>query len=335
MAHFFTAVVTAVVSERPGIQRIDLEGTSAVVLTEVVGPVAVGDEVVVNATGRHWGLGSSEGGIVHWNLARRSFTSPSAPPPGDPVLVKARYTGSQVATTGADEGGEVNPDCAGVPVVACHLHSQLEAVAVAFSRRSSGGPLGLVMTDTACLPLALSDTVARLRTAGLLTTTVTAGQAFGAEHEAVSVASALQVAVAAGVTAVVVAPGPGVVGSASRYGFGGMEIPGVAVAATALGAIPILAVRASSADSRDRHRGVSHHTRTVLEACPVPMTVALPAGADGDFVGHPHLIRHCQVADLVGHLDPAATTMGRGPAEDPDFFDYSLAAGAAAAALLG
>ncbi len=188
------------------------------------------------------------------------------------------------------------------------------------------------MTDSAALPLALSDLVADLCARGLLAATVTSGQAFGGDHEAVSVPSALQVAVAcAGADAIVVAPGPGVVGTGSEYGFGGVEVASVVDAAAHLGGRPIVAVRYSDADGRDRHRGVSHHTVTALALAGCRPLVAVPRSS----AQHPALgeVVEVDVPDDLGY--GSTTSMGRSPGDDPGFFAYAAAAGALAARLLG
>ena len=73
------------------------------------------------------------------------------------------------------------------------------------------------MTDGAALPLALSDMVDALVRAGLVDVTLTAGHAFGGDLEAVTVPSALALARhAAMADVVIVAMGPGVVGTVAR-----------------------------------------------------------------------------------------------------------------------
>ena len=59
-------------------------------------------------------------------------------------------------------------------------------------------------------------------------------------------------------------PGPGILGSASALGHGGLAALANAHAALALGSAVVLVPRLSSADPRERHRGLSHHTDTVL-----------------------------------------------------------------------
>jgi hypothetical protein len=230
--------------------------------------------------------------------------------------MKLRYTSLQVDTGVAEEAApELPDDLGGTPVVACDLHSQLAPVAVAFAEAAPGRRLTYVMTDSASLPLALSDLVAALRARGLLALTVTCGQAFGGDVEAVNLASALLVARG---DAIVVAPGPGAVGTGTRLGFGGLEVAAVVDAAARLGGRPIVAVRHSEADGRERHRGRSHHTTTALAMASNPALA--PEPPDG-WAG----------ADLAG-ID--VTTMGRGPGDDPEFFRHAAAAGLAAAQLL-
>jgi hypothetical protein len=306
MPSYATRVVTAIRSERAGLQRVDLDnGRRAYALTQLIGPVAVGDRVVVNTTAVDLGLGTGGWDVVHWNLSRDAWSEP-----GGGHEMKLRYTSLQVDTgAAADNGG----DLGGTPVVACDLHSQLAAVAAAFVEGAPGRRLSYVMTDSAALPLALSDLVADLVDRDLLGETITCGQAFGGQREAVNLHSAL--VLAAG-DAIVVAPGPGVVGTGSRLGFGGMEVAGVIDATARLGGRPIVAVRYSGSDPRPRHRGRSHHTTTALEQASHPaLAPAPPEGWAGPDVG-------------------GVTTMGRTQAEDPEFFRYAGAAGLAAAQLL-
>jgi hypothetical protein len=309
---FSTAVVAAITTERDGLQRVDLDnGRRAYVLTQLIGPVAVGDRVVVNTTAVDLGLGTGGWDVVHWNLSRHGWSAP-----GGGHVMKLRYTSLQVDTGAAEEasGTEVADDLAGTPVVACDVHSQLAPVAAAFAEAAPGRRLSYVMTDSAALPLALSDLVADLRARDLVTEVITCGQAFGGDIEAVNVPSALLVARG---DAVVVAPGPGVVGTGTRLGFSGLEMAAVLDAAATLGGRPILAVRYSGTDPRDRQRGRSHHTDTVLAmAAHQPVAPVPPDGWTAPELGF------------------RVTTMGRGPAEDPEFFRYAAWAGAVAAQLL-
>jgi hypothetical protein len=332
---FRTASVTRLHAERPGLQRVDVDGEPAYVLTDLIGPVELGDRVVVNTTAVDLGLGTGGWHVVHWNLSRDSWSRP-----GPGTVMKLRYTSLQADVGASEEAGGylATEGIGGVPVVACALHSQMGCVVAAVAHAAPGTRIAYVMTDAAALPLALSELVANLAASGLLGATVTCGQAFGGDHEAITVHSALEVAVAgAGAQVVVVGPGPGGVGTSSRLGFGGLEVGGVVDAAARLGGRPVVAVRFSDADIRDRHRGISQHTLAALWAAERPALVPVPCGAEHPAVDERHTVSEVDVPDmgeLLAGLGLAITTMGRAPADDPGFFAHAGAAGVAAAALL-
>jgi hypothetical protein len=335
---FRTAVVTEVLSARPGLQRItvrmpDGSDARAYATTALVGDCALGDRVVLNTTAVELGLGTGGWHVVHWNLARDELIQP-----GPDHVMKLRYTSLQ-ADVGTSE--LLHPECDdpldGVVVVACTVHSQVPVVALAAGARRPGTRVAYVMTDGAALPLALSDTVHELSARGLLVGTVTAGHAFGGDLEAVSVPAALGLAVhTLGAEVVVVGMGPGVVGTGTALGTTAVEAASILDAAAALGAQPVLCVRASSGDGRDRHRGVSHHAATVARltaAAPLVATVPLDAR---ELPG----VRPVDVADVpdaAGLLAGAGlrvTTMGRDVTQDPLFFAAAAAAGTVAADLV-
>lgn len=281
MPAYRTGEVTEILEERPELQRVTVDlgqgPEPSYVLTRLTGAVAVGDRVVVNTTAVELGLGTGGWHFVHWNLARDGWRETG---PGH--VMKLRYTSLQADTGCVEEHDQRLADAVdieGMPVVSCALHSQLAGVATAFKERAPGARLAYVMTDGAALPLALSDLVARLLERGLLDTTITCGHAFGGEHEAVNVHSALAVARhVAAADAAVVAMGPGIVGTDTALGTTGLEAAVVLDAAVALGGFPVAALRASFADRRQRHRGVSHHSRTALGvACRSRVAVAVPA----------------------------------------------------------
>jgi hypothetical protein len=312
---FRTVEVVEVLSERSGLQRVRIRGAPvgelAYVLTHVTGPVAVGDRVVVNTTAVERNLGTGGWHVVHWNLDRDRLEMP-----GPDHVMKLRYTSLQF-DAGTDE--LIHPDVpdhlGGIPVVACLVHSQVGVIAAVLKDRRPDLTVVYVMTDGAALPLALSDLVAELRERTLLDGTVTAGHAFGGDLEAVTIPSALLLARhVLGADVVIVGMGPGVVGTGTRFGTTAVEAAHVIDDAAALGGRPVLCLRGSSTDPRDRHRGLSHHVRSVLE-----LAHSTPATADdGDDAS--------EVAEILGRLGLEITTMGRGPAEDPRFFALAGAA---------
>ena len=340
MPRYEIATVTGITSHRDGLQRVDTTRGRAYVLTQLTGPVGEGDDVVLNTTAVELGLGTGGWHVVHWNLANTAGWSS----PGGGHVMKLRYTSLQCDTGVAEEHDDfASPlDLGGRPVVAIGLHSQLAPVAVAFADATRERPKRLVyvMTDSGALPMALSDLVADLRERDLVAATVTAGHAFGGDHEAVNVTSALDVAVAcAHADAIVVGTGPGVVGTGTTHGHSPLEVAQLVDAAATSNGRPIVALRVADADARDRHRGVSHHSLTALARATRRAAVAIPeddaaAGGLGD-VGQ-HDVVPVTVPDVAALLDDAGlhvTTMGRGPADEPRFFRYAAAAGTLAASL--
>jgi hypothetical protein len=326
--------IAEVLAERPGLCRVRLDdGSRAYALTQLTGPVATGDRVVVNTTAVDLALGSGGWHVVHWNLTQGPWEEPG---PGH--LVKLRYTSLQVdAGAGEERGAELPAGLDGTPVVVAGVHSQLPVIAAAVASERPGTRVSYVMTDGAALPLAFSDQVAHLRDLGLLTGTVTSGHAFGGDIEALNVASALSLARhRQDADLVVVAMGPGGAGTGSRLGYTALEVAPALDAAAWLGGRPVACLRCSAADPRERHRGISHHSVTALDAVRSDVDVAVPPG-----VPVPEGVRHRwhpvdpgDVEALLAGAGVAVTSMGRTPADDPLYFAAAAAAGFLAVRML-
>jgi hypothetical protein len=168
----------------------------------------------------------------------------------------------------------------------------------------------------------------------LVQQTYSAGACFGGDVECVNTYSALALAHSRGADVVVCAIGPGIVGTGSARGHGGMAAADAIGASLAMGGRAVLALRISEGDLRDRHRGVSHHSRAVLELSLGEYAVAWPAGCPSD---DPVAARATavDVEDWREACDGLPLShMGRGPADDPWFFAAAFAAGRLARSLL-
>lgn len=285
--------------------RVGERSLRALAYTEVVGAPVVGDRVLLNTTALERGLGT--GGYA---LVTAIPERPAAWPAGwatDPErpghLVKARYSPLQTMVLGVDDPeGEHHAvledadDLGGMPVVAADLHSSLPAVLAGVRlawRTGSGGAspprVVYVMTDGGALPLAFSRTVAALREAGWLEASITCGQAYGGDLEAVTVHTALLAARhVLGADLAVVIQGPGNLGTGTRWGFSGVAAGEALNAAAVLGGRGVAALRVSQADERERHRGLSHHSLTAygrVLAHPADLVVPSPAPATGQVAG--------------------------------------------------
>jgi hypothetical protein len=349
MPSYRTGEVVTLLEARPGLQRVEVElghgPERAYALTQLTGPVALGDRVVVNTTAVELGLGTGGWHVVHWNLARDSWSEPG---PGH--IIKGRYTSLQADVGSAEEHLEALAEIEsidGMPVVVAALHSQLPAVAAAFKACAPDARLAYVMTDGAGLPLALSDLVASVRAAGLIDATITCGHAFGGDYEAVSAFSALAVARhVANADATVVVMGPGIVGTNTRLGFSGMEVGPLLDAASGLGGVPIACLRVSFADGRDRHVGLSHHSATALRiaardrvqvavpALPAEQEARLRRDLEAAGIDRRHQLVDVDAPDaleLFARHGLHIASMGRPAAADPALFQAAAAAGALAA----
>jgi Protein of unknown function (DUF3866) len=317
--------VTAIVERDERLVRLEVDGISCVAYPRLTGPVVVGDDVIVNAQARELELGSGGFDVLHVNLTRGLGLGP------DPRahVMKLPYTPLQHAFLHAEESGELAPELDGMPVVCCSLHSQVAPVCAGIGR---GVRVAYVQIPGGALPLSLSDTVRALEARGLLEDTIAVGACIDGDVACVTLPSALSWGRGRGFDIAVCSIGPGIVGTGTRFGHGGITAAEAANAASALGGRALLAVRASSADPRARHRGVSHHARDVLELCLGNVTAAWPA-----HVPPPEGL-HVELVDVAGWErecgDVPLAHMGRGAKEDPLFFESAFAAGRLARSLV-
>ncbi|MEZ0163503.1 DUF3866 family protein [Kineococcus sp. LSe6-4] len=319
---------------------------------DLVGTPRPGDRVLLNVSALARGLGTGGYALV----VALPDRLPADPEPGPGHLVKARYTPLQTMVLGADDQESAHhgllaeaDDLAGTPVVVADLHSALPAVVAGVRAAAPGARVAYVMTDGGALPAAFSRAVAGLREAGWIAACITTGQAFGGDLETATVHTGLLAArLVTGADVVVVAQGPGNLGTGSRWGFSGVAAGEALNAAAVLGGRPVAALRVSEADARPRHRGVSHHSLTAVgrvALAPVDVPVPDTPGAFADGVREQArglcTDRHRYVEVPAAGLDEALatspvrlSTMGRGVDQDRASFVAAAAAGRHAATLL-
>jgi len=339
--------VLEIVAVRPGDGgaaelMVDVDGKSAPALAypALVGAVEVGDTVVLNTTAVELGLGT---GGSHFVVAVEGGPSTDVGHAGR--VMKARYTPLQVAVETVEETHrdalEGSRGLRNTPVVCAPLHSMLATVA-AGAKASADARVVYVMTDGAALAGGFSNLVPRLREARLIDGWITVGQCFGGELEAVTVWTGLLAAKELlDAEVIVVADGPGNLGTDTTWGVSALASGHALMAASTLKGRPVAALRISFADQRTRHRGVSHHSLTILgEVCRADVNVAVPVldepertvvwdALRGSKLEERHQLVEADGRPALAELDRrgvAVTSMGRGPGQDPVFF---LAAGAA------
>ena len=317
--------ITAITERLEGLVRLEVDGRPCIAYPRLTGPVALGDEVITNVQAVELGLGSGGFDVLYANLTRGLGLAPDA---GAHVM-KLPYTPLQHAVRHAEEDGGASETLAGLPVVCCQLHSQ---VAPACAGLGEGLRAAYVQIPGGALPVSLSDTVRALKERGYVEESVAVGPCTDGDVACVSTASALLWAAAEGYQVVICSIGPGIVGTASPWGHGGLGVAEALATAARLEGRPVLAVRYSGADERERHRGLSHHTRAVLRLAGEAQ-IGWPRDLDV-----PEGIESPTLVDASGWEEACAglplSHMGRGRTEDPAFFAAAFAAGRLARSLL-
>ena len=318
--------VTAIEDEHEELVRLRVDGTPCVAYPRLTGAVAVGDDVLVNEQARLLELGSGGFDVLYANLTRGLGLAPAP----DAHVMTLPYTPMQQAVRHGEEDVELPRELDGMPVVCCTVHSQVVPVCAALG----GLRVAYVQVGGGAVPVSLSDAVRALRARGLVGVSIASAPCVDADVQCVNVYSALAFARAGGVEITVCSVGPGVVGTATPLGHGGVAAAEAANAASALGGRAVLAVRVSERDERDRHRGASHHARTALELSRRDVTAAWPRGLDA-----PAWLEPRAEVDAQGWREACAdlplSFMGRGADEEPRFFEAAYAAGLLARSLLG
>jgi len=304
--------VTAIGERHERLVRLEVDGIACIAYPRLTGEVEVGDEVLVNEQARELELGSGGFDVLYANLTRGLGLEPEQ---GAHVMALP-YTPGQVALSNKEESDRLADGLAGLPVVCCTLHSQVAPVCAGLA----GVRVACVQVAGGALPVSLSDTLRELAKRGLIEVAAAVAPCFDGDAQFVTVAAALAWAKEQGHDAVVCSVGPGIVGTGTRLGHGALSLAEAANVANALGGRPVLAVRTSDADSRERHRGISHHAQAVLDLCLGEVTVASDADGEG-------WEEACAGLPL--------SHMGRGPDDDPAFFRAAYAAGAVARRMVG
>lgn len=322
-----------VITADPLIVEVDGARRPAWADSRLLGEMCEGDEVIVNTEALDLELGSGGFDVVHVNLTRGLAGERAS---GNHVM-KLNYTSLQhsVGTAERPAARSAGAPTRTIPVLVIPLHGHLAPAAWAAGQVSGEARIGYVQTLGGALPGSFSRDVAALRQRDLLCGHVTASSTYGGEEEAITVIGALDAAAERfGWDAVIAGPGPGILGSATRLGHGGLAALDTVHCALALGLPTLLSPRLSNSDERTRHRGLSHHTQSVLELALGEVDVLLPEGEPGilDALSALSGRRHRLLAEPVDIEAYAGSglptqTMGRDIADDRLFFAAPLAAG--------
>ncbi len=246
----------------------------------LTGKIEKNDSVLLNTTAVELGLGSGGFHFVLANLTRDIYMNI-----GKGHIMKLRYTPMQINCMAAE--AQESPyheiynsfeslEC--MPVIVGSLHSMVAPISRTLKDLAGKKKIVYIMTDGGALPIWMSDTVKRLVKDGLISATITYGNAFGGDFECINIYTALitakQVLEA---DAAIICMGPGIAGTDTKYGFSGIEQSHIVDAVNNLKGKAIAVPRLSFADSRERHFGLSHHSRMALgRLCCTKAHLALP-----------------------------------------------------------
>src|SRR5690349_20629367 len=148
--------VTEIRERHEGLVRLEVDGEPCVAYPRVTGPIALGDEVLVNVQARDLGLGSGGFDVLYANLTR----GVGLPAEQGAHVMKLPYAPGQFAARHAEESGPLAVSLDGLPVVCCSLHSQLAPVCAGLA---PGLRVAYLQLPGGALPVSLSDTVRALK----------------------------------------------------------------------------------------------------------------------------------------------------------------------------
>lgn len=304
----------------------------------ITGTIEIGDFVIVNTTAVELSLGTGGYHFVMFN-----YSNESKELEGRGHIMKLRYTPYQIKCLSAEEQDSQYHDVFNSFTsldnhicVAGTLHSMLAPIASTIKWMNKDIKINYIMTDGGSLPIYFSNTVKILKEKGIIDNTITIGHAFGGDLECVNIYTGLIAAkevLKGDVT--IITMGPGIVGTGTKYGYSGIEQGQVIDAINTLKGNPIIVPRISFKDMRERHIGISHHTRTVLsEIAKSTGKVIIPIlDSEKQCIIEDQINRYDigkkfqiiyengeKVVDAMDYYGLNITTMGRSFEEDKEYF---------------
>lgn len=319
---------------------VDIDGirAKAVNYSNLTGNVNINDYVILNTTALELKLGTGGYHFVIYNYSNESRTSDDGG-----HIMKLRYTPFQLKCLTAEEEdspyheifNSINSLNGKIFIVAT-LHSMLAPIASMLKWLKPELRVNYLMTDGGALPIQFSNTVRELKEKEIIDKTITIGHAFGGDVECVNIYTGLiasSAILSSDVT--IISMGPGIVGTGTKYGFSGIEQGYIVDAVNNLNGIPFIVPRISFKDSRKRHRGISHHTITVLKRiCNTSGKLVIPyldeikdneinkQLIDNGLMDRYEIIKEVgmDIDEALCSYDLNVTTMGRGIKDDLEYF---------------
>ncbi|SMB95259.1 Protein of unknown function [Desulfonispora thiosulfatigenes DSM 11270] len=275
-------LVVEILKESPELQivliNINNAKYKAISFPKMIGKLVNNEEVLVNTTAFTLNLGT---GGYHFIMGKLS--NPNCDTVTKGHIMKLRYTPEQIKVLSVEE--EDSPyhneiknfqSLNKAPVLIGFLHSMLIPTIAGIKALNPNLKISYIMTDGGALPMAFSHTVAFLNKLKWLNGTVTTGNSYGGQLEAINIYSGLAAAYEVlKADIIIVIMGPGVVGTGTSLGTTALEVGQIINAVHSLEGNPILIPRINFNESRKRHIGVSHHVLTVLNKIALAKTTVV------------------------------------------------------------
>ncbi len=345
-----TGIVTDIIKSFEDYQEIIVKTESKIRKTinypMFTGFANIGDSVAINTTAVELSLGT--GGydfvVFNYSVKCKGFDETSG------HIMKLRYTPYQFKTFSVEEQDskyhlemEKFKTLNKFPIVVGTLHSQVSVFFEAYKYLSKIDATKVyIMTDAAALPISLSNNIRVLKSEKIIDYTITAGNAFGGDFEAVNIYSAIVFAYEIlKADVIMICMGPGIVGTGTRYGFSGIEQGYILDAVEKLGGTSVALPRISFSDLRDRHKGLSHHSITILKdivnsRCIVPYSLTdlekdsfVTKQIKENRLDLKHKIintKGYKYSEIVGKFIVKPKSMGRTYTQEPHLFDACISA---------
>lgn len=354
------ATVLEILEVGPKIQKLNIaynddgKNAKAIACLDFVNPLATGDTVLVNSIAAELALGTGGYDFVVCNLSNPELRRDQGPG----HIIKLPYTPFQSAVLSIEEADSEfhniftdEQNIEKMPVIICGLHSHIAPSAAMLKSVRPELKVSCIITDGAALPAAFSDTLNRMKP-DVISNVITCGNAFGGDIEAVNIFTALIAAKHVENSDIaIVSMGPGIKGTETLYGHSGIEQGWIIDAVNTLDGQPVYSPRISFADKRSRHRGLSHHSLTVLsKIAKTGCKVAIPKIGNSDNleiikgqlkdnrIQERHQVIFREAGDSQSALEEfglSAYSMGRSFGDDPVFFETSASAALIALELMG
>lgn len=336
-------VVRDILFENKNIQilKTSAGAKKAILYRDYFERVDIDDVLIVNHTATALNLGTGGYDIVKHVFHKRRYTNYK---PGH--IMKLRYTPSQLSVLSVE--AQESPyhslfldsfTLNGRYILLAELHSMIPVIYQLLKQFDRLFTMTVIIDDEAALPLSLSEHVRILKQNNNFQT-ITIGQAYGGDFEAVNLQTALQFATKKLQSDfIVVSLAPGVVGTGTLYGYSGMVLANWANIIGCLHGVPVWVPRISYSDQRERHYSLSHHIVTPLKQFTYAKSILpLPKNARRQHLLHiaqelakfNHItieweqVDETKLEQALKNYPIPIKTMGRKFTDDPHFF-YGIA----------